>query len=372
MNNSPARGGRLRTPPAGPRPPCHPSEIRRRVLTAGQLREHGVGAALAAARCRPGGPWQQLLPGVYLLRPGPPTGEERLHAALLYAARPSLRGGDSPLVPGPAGPARGVYAPRGKAVITGAAALALHGLGAAPPLSELDRIDRIDVLVPRTRRLRSAGFVRLLRTEALPYALEAGGVPAAPVPRAVADTVARLDDAVTVRRLLAEAVRGGYCEATAVVRELRRARLLGRPQVVNAVDALLAEGRAVAEGRLYRMVRDSGLPEPLWNVGLRLPGGPHLGGVDAYWPGRSVAVVIDARMPRRGESGGVPPRREEESSGPGTARQREHLERLGITVVPVTPVGLRDCPEQQATAVRTALMAAADRDPAAHVVVLPR
>jgi hypothetical protein len=48
------------------------------------------------------------------------------------------------------------------------------------------------------------------------------------------------------------------------------------------------------------------------------------------------------------------------------------LERLGITVVHLTPRQLRDTPEQQATVVRTALMAAADRDPAAYVVVLPR
>lgn len=38
-------------------------------------------------QCRAGGPWQQLLPGVVLLHPGPPTSEERLHAVLMYAAR---------------------------------------------------------------------------------------------------------------------------------------------------------------------------------------------------------------------------------------------------------------------------------------------
>ncbi|MEV5463888.1 hypothetical protein AB0L17_38500, partial [Streptomyces cellulosae] len=36
------------------------------------------------------------------------------------------------------------------------------------------------------------------------------------------------------------------------------------------------------------------------------------------------------------------------------------------------PGKLRDSPEQQATVIRTALMAAADRDPAAYVEVLPR
>ena len=50
-----------------------------------------------------------------------------------------------------------------------------------------------------------------------------------------------------------------------------------------------------------QMVRGHGLPEPLWNVELRLPGGPHLGGVDAYWPDQAVAVEIDTRTPRTGD-----------------------------------------------------------------------
>lgn len=54
------------------------------------------------------------------------------------------------------------------------------------------------------------------------------------------------------------------------------------------------------------------------------------------------------------------------------ARKRDVLERLGITVVHITPRKLRESPQQQAVVVRTALMAAADREPAAYVVVLPR
>ena len=113
-----------------------------------------------------------------------------------------------------------------------------------------------------------------------------------------------------------------------MVRELSQARLLSRPHVVDAVDALLAEGRAIAEDRLYGMVRDYGLPDPVWNVDLRLPGGPHLGGVDAYWPEQAVAVELDTRAPRQDD--GRRCRSE-------YARKREHLERLGITVVHVTP-----------------------------------
>ncbi|MGO4748852.1 hypothetical protein AB4212_09530, partial [Streptomyces sp. 2MCAF27] len=72
--------------PLSPRPLHHLPDGGRSVLTSRQLREHGVTAAEAAERCRPGGPWQRILPGVHLLHPGPATGEERLHAALLYTA----------------------------------------------------------------------------------------------------------------------------------------------------------------------------------------------------------------------------------------------------------------------------------------------
>ncbi|MFE7122492.1 hypothetical protein ACFU99_44420, partial [Streptomyces sp. NPDC057654] len=306
------------------------------MLTTRQLREHGVGGAEAADRCRPGGPWQQLLPGVFLLHPGPPTSEERLHAALLYTA---YRPQGVPSQSRREGRAAG-SGPYGEVMITGLAALALRRFSAAPPLLSLDRIS---VLVPRTRRLRSAGFVQVVRAVELPEPQETTGVPVAPVERALADAVAQLSEPVAVRRLLTEAVRGGHCEAGAAVRELGRARLLTRPHVVDAVDSLVAEGRALAETALYAMVRGNRLPEPVWNVELRAAGGPSLGGVDAYWPEQAVAVEIDVRSPcAEADADAVRCDR---------ARRRQLLERLGITVVHLSPVKLRETAEQQAAVV---------------------
>ncbi|GAA0926891.1 hypothetical protein [Streptomyces thermoalcalitolerans] len=343
---------------ASPRPLHHLAETHRQVLTAAQLRAHGVSAAETAERCRSGGPWQQILPGVYLLHPGPPTSEERLHAVLMYAARASLPrpAPGVPVQPTAQVPHRPAPV---DAMITGLAALTLHGFASSPALTSLKKID---VLVERVRRLRSTGCARIVRTAVLPAPDMVTGLPVAPVPRALADAVADLSDAGTVRRLLTEAVRDGYCEPAAIVRELTSARLLNRPHVVDAVDLLLAEGRALAEDRLYRMVREYGLPDPVWNVDLRLPGGPHLGSLDAYWPEQAVAVELDTRASRP----------DEDARWSESVRKREHLERLGITVVHITPRKLRDAMEQQAAVVRTALLAAADRDPAAYVVVLPR
>ncbi|MGW0993611.1 hypothetical protein ACWD5V_09910 [Streptomyces sp. NPDC002523] len=344
--------------PLSLRPLRHLREVHRRVLSTAQLRSHGVSTAELNERCRPGGPWQLLLPNVVLLHPGPPTSEERLHGALLYASRESTPG--VPAQPTAEDPHRPVYT---EAVITGLAALTLHGFSSTPPLPSLDRVD---VLVPRLRRLRSTGYVRVLRTSALPTPCAVTGLPVAPVPRALADAVTELTDPGAVRRLLTEAVRGRHCEPAAVVAELTDANLLACPHVVGAVDLLVAEGRARAEEHLYRMVREYGLPDPVWNVDLRLPGGPLLGGLDAYWPEQAVGVELDTRAPRQG------PREDDDALWSQYARKREHLERLGITVVHITPKKLRDSLEQQAAVVRTALMAAGDREPAAYVVALPR
>ncbi|MFF1925509.1 hypothetical protein ACFVW8_33665 [Streptomyces sp. NPDC058221] len=351
-----------------PLSPCHlhiTSDVRQRVLSAAQLKARGVSTAQAAGQCRDGGPWQQPLPGVYALHPGPLSGRERLRSALLYAGRPPVSARRSV----PAQKTTGTDPAYGEAMVTGLAALSLHGFAAAPPAVALDRVD---VLVPRVRRLRPVRFVRPVRTSELPEPELLDGVPVAPAARALANAVAGLADAFAVRRLLTEAVRGGHCEPAVVVGELNRAKVLGRPQVVNAVDSLLAEGRTLAEDRLYGLVRAYGLAEPLWNVDLRLPGGPHLGGVDAYWPEEAVALELDTRAPRYSRLDDDRRQEEHEAEWSAYAARREHLERLGITVVHLSPKKLRDAPEQQAVVVRTALMAAADREPAAYVVILPR
>ncbi|WP_432069131.1 hypothetical protein [Streptomyces sp. AA1529] len=291
-------------------------------------------------------------------RTGLPTSDERLRAALRYAQG----GAEQPGAP---------FGPPGRAMITGLAALALHCFAAAPSLLDLDRIDVLvpelgEPLGPGTRVPLPSGCAytsaHLVRTRIVPEPEEITGLPVAPVPRALADAVAQSADAEEVRGLLTEAVRGGHCEPQPVVRELTRARLLGLPHVADAVESLLAEGRALTEGLLYAMVFGQGLPDPCWNVELRVPGGPHLGAVDAYWPDQAVAVEIDARSPRAGA----------EAAWDACTHKRESLEQFGVTVLHVTPEKLREAPAQQAAVVRTALMAAAEQPPAEYVAVLPR
>src|SRR5579875_1401363 len=86
-------------------------------------------------RLRPGGPWQKLLPGVYLAVTGLVTADQREMAALLHA-----------------GP---------RSVITGAVAVRRNGIRAPGP-------DTVDVLVPENIRCQSVAFVRVHRTTRMP------------------------------------------------------------------------------------------------------------------------------------------------------------------------------------------------------------
>jgi hypothetical protein len=172
--------------------------------------QYGVISRAEAARCgltprmldyriRPGGPWQRLLPGVYLTHTGAPSPDQLLMAALLHS-------GDG-------------------SVVTGLAALRRYDL-------KVPATPAVDVLVPHSRRRASAGYVVVHRTTRMPGRYSADGpIRYAPAARAVADAapgLSRLDD---VRAIAAGAVQRGLCTVADLVAELaqgpsRESRLL--------------------------------------------------------------------------------------------------------------------------------------------------
>ena len=113
------------------------------VVSRGQLLVLGMKNNAMQWRIRAGGPWQVLLPGVYLSQTGAPNLRQKAMAALLYAGPGSL--------------------------ITGPVAMMHHGLR-SPVL-----LETVDVLVPMRRQRRSTGFVRLHRTTRLPSRLVTQG-----------------------------------------------------------------------------------------------------------------------------------------------------------------------------------------------------
>src|SRR5690349_9840160 len=62
-------------------------ERQNQLVTRRQALAAGVDPSVVHRRARPGGPWQRILPGVYLTVTGTPTRDQRHTAAVLYAGR---------------------------------------------------------------------------------------------------------------------------------------------------------------------------------------------------------------------------------------------------------------------------------------------
>ncbi|MFJ9608243.1 hypothetical protein ACIRS1_18090 [Kitasatospora sp. NPDC101176] len=269
-----------------PTPPPSLEELAKRqqnVVTASQLRARSVPARLITEHCRRGGPWQRLLPRVYLLQSDGPTPEQRMWAALLYAAQNGREEGR-----------------REGAVITGAAALALYGFAAVP---RLPAVTGVDVLVPRQRRLKDAGDVRIRRTERELVARSVHGLACAPVARAVADalcewTAAGAGAPVPVREVLREAVSrpDSRCTVRELAAELTESGLTAEPRVRAALDELLSAERDFVLERVGELVDEGLLPVPLVGPELRMRGGTFIAVPDLYWPERGVAVEVDSDL----------------------------------------------------------------------------
>jgi hypothetical protein len=233
------------------------------VVSRGQLLTLGMADNAMQYRVRPGGPWQTLLPGVYLGVSGTPSLPQKEMAALLYAGPRSL--------------------------ITGPVALLHHGVRSASIL------DTIDVLVPAERQRGSTGFVRLQRTARMPRQIASSGpVRLAPVARAVADTAWQLTSLRDVRAVVAEAVQLRRCTVSQLASELTDGPVRGSA-MFRTVLSEVAEGiRSTAEGDLRDLIMRAQLPMPLFNPSL-YQGTTFIAKPDAWWPQAGVAAEVDSR-----------------------------------------------------------------------------
>jgi hypothetical protein len=211
---------------------------------------------------RPGGPWQVILPGIYLAQTGAFSLLQKQEAAQLYAG------------PG--------------SVITGPAAVFHYGI--RPP-----SLDTIEVLVPADRRRRSKSFVEVQRTFRMPCQISTRGpLRFALVPRAVMDAARGLDNRRDVRAVIADALQQGSCSLRQLATELNEGPVR-HSALARAVLAEAGEGiRSTAEGDLLDALKKSQLPMPLLNPDL-FAGGQFIARPDAWWPDAGVAVEVDSR-----------------------------------------------------------------------------
>jgi hypothetical protein len=230
------------------------------VVRTAELRAGGVSGSAIAVRCRPGGPWQRLLPGVVLLANTVPTRKQRLRAALAYAG------------PG--------------AVITGVDAARLdHDLGVPAG-------DEVHLLVPASKRVSNDSYVVVERTTRMPEVVERDGLAYAPLPRAVLDASRRERDAMRLRALLSASVCCGACSVSELRTELDSGNQRGSAAPRAALRAVSDGVASLTVGWARRVVRDAPIPSPRWNVPLRDVSGALIGVVDAWWDDVALAWEV--------------------------------------------------------------------------------
>lgn len=178
------------------------------VIKTKDLKAAGVPGYVIDLKCRPGGPWQRLLPGVLLLCSAPPTRAQRLRAAVAYA-----------------GP---------DAVVTGVDALHAHGLRDLPPPP------RIHLLQPSTTRRSGTDHVLLERTTRPPRVVSTQGLPLAEPTRATLDAARQEPDPLRQHHLLATAIRSGLCTIPDLATELAAGSQRGAATPRRALSLLTA------------------------------------------------------------------------------------------------------------------------------------
>jgi hypothetical protein len=283
------------------------------VITREQAVAVGLTKHALRHRLRLGGPWQVLLPGVYLAATGSPTLIQQEMAAMLYAG------------PG--------------SVITGLAAVRQHHIRG--PATEL-----IDVLMPASRRRRDADFVRLHRTTRLPTPVwQLGPLRYALPARAVADAVRDMTSLRDVRAMVADAVQRGHCGVPDLSEELSKGPSVGSKLFREAL-ADVADGiRSAAEGDLKDLLGKSGLPMPLFNASIYDDkDGTFIARPDAWWPDRGVAVEVDSHEWHLSPHDHA-----------RTLKRQRQIGKYGIVVLPFTPKQIRTEPAEVLATIRHAL-----------------
>lgn len=288
------------------------------VISRRQAFECGITRAALARRTRPDGPWQRLLPGVYLAQTGAPTVPQQAMAALLHAG------------PG--------------SVLTGQAALRGLGLVAAQPRC-------FDVLVPATRRPASLGFVSVHRTTRMPQrVIREGRRSYALPPRALADAARSLGDLTEVRALIAGAVQRGDCPLPALARELREGHIWDSARLRRVLEEVSDGVRSVTEAEFRDLIKRARLPRPMFDARLFTANGNFIACPDAWWQRAGVAAEIDSRQWHLSPA-----------DWERTMRRHAHMTSHGILVLHFAPRQIRVDPAAVVAVLTDALTAGTSR-----------
>ena len=232
------------------------------VIARSQALASGMTDSMIRYRIRSGGPWQKLVPGVYVTVTGAVSAEHREMAALLHA-----------------GP---------RSVITGSAAARRHGVRAPGSAT-------VDVIVPMEVRCQSTGFVRVRRTTRMPAEVCATGrIRFTGAARAAADAARAMTAFRDVRAVISETVQKRLCSIAMLKAELEQGPAKGSA-LLRAALAEVDDGiRSVTEGDLRVLLKRAQVPMPIFNARL-YDGDRLIAIVDCWWPKSGVAGEVDSR-----------------------------------------------------------------------------
>ena len=222
-------------------------------------------------------------------------------------------------------------------VITGQAAMGAHGI------NNLGRTV-VDVLIPATSRRSDQSFVHMLRTSRMPSVVyKIGELRYVPVARAVADAARQLGDMREVRSTVASAVQWRKVSVAELAAELEQGPTSGsarfRAALVEVADGI----GSVAEADLRKLIKRSGLPDPVYNPRL-YAGEEFIAIPDAWWPDASVAVEVDSRQWHLSPA-----------DWERTMARHSRMSALGITVLHYPPSRLHGEPRLVVAEIRSAL-----------------
>jgi hypothetical protein len=295
------------------------------VISRHQARACGLTPEAIRHRIRPEGPWQVVLPGIYLDGTGKPAAGQRAAAAFLHAGN--------------------------ALAVTGPAAVAWWGIPCRPG-------EVVDVLVPPECRRASIGFARLHRTKRIPNSRALDGAVRYVQPqRAVADAARLLGDAREARAVVAAAVQRDKVAIWQLADELAVGQRAGSARL-RQVLAEVADGiRSVAEADLRALIKQARLPEPLYNARLYV-GRAFLACPDAWWPEYGVTVEVDSMAWHLSPG-----------SYQETQQRQARMVAEGIQVLPVAPRIVHSAGWKVGRQIRSALDHS--RGPLAHITTVP-
>lgn len=273
----------------------------RGIIADATLRRNGVSGSAIHQRCRPGGPWERVLPGIIHLRNGRLSNRQRSVAALMY-------GGDT-------------------AILTGRAALREYGFESAAHDAH--------ILLPADQRIQSKGFVLVERTHRMPEQVSRQGLRCAPLVRAVLDAARRCTTLDATRALIAEVVQRGAVTVPELSEELEVGSGRGSAFPRTVLREVAANVHSVPEAHARKLWLRSGLPEMVFNRDVVDAHGNFVARPDGWIDEVAMAWEVDSLAWHLSPA-----------DYKRTLERRTRMQGLGIIVLATAPSALRDSPDR--------------------------